>query len=65
MYAKKIGMDLQTQNYLAEARIRGERKLGTMLKKMVKSEGGRPKTRTTMVHVKTATLAASDTLMQP
>ncbi len=36
MYAKKAGMDLKGQNFLAEGRIRAERKAGEWLKDNVK-----------------------------
>ena len=39
----KAGIDLEGQNILAEARIRGERKLGKMLKEMDKAKGAATK----------------------
>lgn len=41
--AKRVGASLKTQNEIAEARLRAEKRGGHMLQEMEKSKGGRPK----------------------
>lgn len=42
VYARQIGLDLEQQNHFAEAKIRGQRKAGQMLRSMVRQGASRP-----------------------